>query len=157
MSQPSHQSGVTAVTPPPAVMPYVRHRPMVPGRQPIALIAVHSDPTAKSCPEDMIGQDVYVLKMSEALAKLGWQVDIFTRKTDSAQDSIVQYAEHCRVIRLTAGPESYIHRDELFPHLPDFVEAFQAFQAKAGAHYPLIHTNYWLSGWVGLQLKQVRW
>ena len=38
--------------------------------------------------------------------------------------------------------------------MPEFLASFQAFQAKNAVRYPLIHTNYWLSGWVGLQLQK---
>ncbi|MDW8200794.1 MAG: glycosyltransferase [Cyanobacteriota bacterium SKYGB_h_bin112] len=153
MSQIPKHSSVAAINPTP-LMPYRRPRTMVPGRQAIALISVHSDPAASFSSDDTLGQDVYVLQVGEALAKLGWQVDIFTRKTSPDQPKVVHHSLHCRTIRLTAGPEAIIHRDELFPYLPAFVDAFQAFQAKAGLPYPLVHTNYWLSGWVGLQLQQ---
>ncbi|HEY9824734.1 MAG TPA: glycosyltransferase, partial [Stenomitos sp.] len=55
---------------------------------------------------------------------------------------------------LNAGPESFIPRDQLFEYMPEFVESFLKFQAKDGGNYPLVHTNYWMSGWVGLKLKQ---
>ncbi len=124
-----------------------------PNRQPIALISVHGDPAVEIGKEEAGGQNVYVRQVGEALAKLGWQVDMFTRKVHPDQPTIVQHAPYCRTIRLTAGPEAYIPRDELFEYLPEFVEAFQKFQAKEGTNYPLVHTNYWLSAWVGLQLK----
>jgi glycosyltransferase involved in cell wall biosynthesis len=38
--------------------------------------------------------------------------------------------------------------------MPEFVEAFQKFQSKEGTNYPLIHTNYWMSAWAGLRLRQ---
>jgi len=152
MSQPPNQSSIAAMS---SSMLYRLPQSVAPGRQPIALISVHSDPAASIGIEDTLGQDVYVRQIGEALAKLGWQVDIFTRKTAPDHASIVQHSPHCRTIRLTAGPEEFIHRDELFSHLPAFVEALQAFQSKAGLHYPLVHTNYWLSGWVGLQLQQI--
>ncbi len=152
MSQTPHHASVVAIDAATSA-PYRRPRAVVPGRQPIALISVHSDPATNIGSEDTLGQDVYVRQVGEALAKLGWQVDIFTRKTAPEQPKTVQQSAHCRVIRLTAGPEQPIHRDDLFPYLPEFVQALQAFQLKAGLHYPLIHTNYWLSGWVGLQLQ----
>jgi glycosyltransferase involved in cell wall biosynthesis len=68
--------------------------------------------------------------------------------------AIVQHSPHCRTIRLVAGPEEFVPRDQLFDYLPEFVKAFQKFQSKEGTNYPLIHTNYWMSAWVGLQLKQ---
>ena len=142
-------SSATSVT-----QPYVSSRKTVPTRQAIALISEHGDPAAEIGKDAAGGQNVYVRQVGEALAKLGWQVDMFTRKTKPDDAAIVQHSPHCRTIRLVAGPEQFIPRDELFPHMPEFVAAFQAFQSKEGSNYPLVHTNYWMSAWVGLQLKQ---
>ena len=134
--------------------PYVSSRKAAPMRQAIALISEHGDPAAEIGKDAAGGQNVYVRQVGEALAKLGWQVDMFTRKTKPDDAAIVQHSPHCRTIRLVAGPEQFIPRDELFPYMPEFVAALQAFQSKQGSHYPLVHTNYWMSAWVGLQLKQ---
>ncbi len=126
----------------------------IPTRQAIALISEHGDPAAEIGKDAAGGQNVYVRQVGEALAKLGWQVDMFTRKSSPYDPTIVQHSAHCRTIRLTAGPETYIPRDELFQYMPEFVKAFQKFQQKEGTNYPLAHTNYWMSGWVGLQLQR---
>ncbi len=130
-------------------------RRSIPSRQSIALISEHGDPAADIGREEAGGQNVYVRKVGEALARLGWQVDMFTRKTRADDAVIVQHSPHCRTIRLSAGPEHFVPRDELFQYMPEFVAALLKFQAKDGGNYPLVHTNYWMSGWVGLQLKQV--
>lgn len=130
-------------------------RRSIPSRQSIALISEHGDPAADIGREEAGGQNVYVREVGEALARLGWQVDMFTRKTRPDDAVIVQHTPHCRTIRLSAGPEHFVPRDELFQHMPEFVESLLKFQAKDGGNYPLVHTNYWMSGWVGLQLKQV--
>ncbi len=137
-----------------ANQPYVSSRKTLPTRQAIALISEHGDPAAEIGKDAAGGQNVYVRQVGEALAKLGWQVDMFTRKTSADDAAIVQHSPHCRTIRLVAGPEQFIPRDELFTHMPEFVAAFQTFQGKEGTNYPLVHTNYWMSAWVGLQLKQ---
>jgi D-inositol-3-phosphate glycosyltransferase len=134
--------------------PFPSARTFIPTRQAIALISEHGDPAAEIGKDAAGGQNVYVRRVGEALAKLGWQVDMFTRKSSPYDPTIVQHSPHCRTIRLTAGPETYIPRDELFQYMPDFVAAFQKFQQKEGTNYPLVHTNYWMSGWVGLQLQQ---
>jgi D-inositol-3-phosphate glycosyltransferase len=134
--------------------PFPSVRLNIPNRQAIALISEHGDPAAEIGKDAAGGQNVYVRQVGEALAKLGWQVDMFTRKSSPYDPTIVQHAPHCRTIRLTAGPETYIPRDELFQHMPAFVAAFQKFQQKEGTNYPLAHTNYWMSGWVGLQLQR---
>jgi len=123
-------------------------------RQAIALISDHADPAAAIGAEEAGGQNVYVRHVGENLATLGWQVDMFTRKVHPEDDDIVQHSPHCRTIRLKAGAETYIPRDRLFEHMPEFVKSFQSFQSSQGLHYPLIHTNYWLSAWVGKKKKK---
>ena len=133
---------------------FISSRPSIPGRQAIALISDHADPAAEIGKEEAGGQNVYVRQVGEALAKLGWQVDMFTRKIHPEDSAIVQHSPHCRTIRLVAGPERFVPRDELFKYMPQFVEAFHKFQTKEATNYPLVHTNYWLSTWVGLQLQK---
>ena len=123
-------------------------------RQAIALISDHADPAAEIGLEDAGGQNVYVRHVGETLAALGWHVDMFTRKVKASDDDIVQHSAHCRTILLKAGAETYIPRDRLFEHMPEFVDSFQAFQRTQGLNYPLIHTNYWLSAWDGLELQK---
>lgn len=122
----------------------------------VALISVHGDPSVEFGKEEAGGQNVYVRCCGEALAELGWQVDMFTRKSSSEQSSIVQHSKNCRTIRLKAGPETFINRDELFRYLPEFLEAFKQFQHEECTIYPLVHTNYWLSSWVGMELGKTQ-
>ncbi|MEB3232535.1 MAG: glycosyltransferase family 1 protein [Leptolyngbyaceae bacterium] len=120
----------------------------------IALISVHGDPAIDIGKEEAGGQNVYVRHVGEALARLGWQVDLFTRRTSDDQVAMVLHTPRCRTIRLTAGPAMFIPRDDIFDYLPTFVEAFLLFQHTQGVTYDLVHTNYWLSSWVGMELKK---
>ena len=122
----------------------------------IALISVHGDPAIEIGKEEAGGQNVYVRHVGEALAQQGWQVDMFTRKVSAEQQTIIQHRQNCRTIRLKAGSVEFVPRDNLFNYLPEFVENFLKFQTKEGILYDLIHTNYWLSSWVGIQLKKIQ-
>jgi D-inositol-3-phosphate glycosyltransferase len=122
----------------------------------IALISVHGDPAIEIGKEEAGGQNVYVRNVGEALAHLGWQVDMFTRKANLEQDSIVEHSNNCRTIRLKAGPLEFVPRDEIFEYLPEFVDNFLKFQLKNDVTYQLVHTNYWLSSWVGMELKKIQ-
>jgi D-inositol-3-phosphate glycosyltransferase len=122
----------------------------------IALISVHGDPAIEIGKEEAGGQNVYVRNVGEALAQLGWQVDMFTRKVNLEQDSIVEHSNNCRTIRLKAGPLEFVPRDEIFEYLPEFVDNFLKFQLKNDVTYQLVHTNYWLSSWVGMELKKIQ-
>jgi D-inositol-3-phosphate glycosyltransferase len=120
----------------------------------IALISVHGDPAIAIGQEEAGGQNVYVRQVGEALAKKGWQVDMFARRTAPDQASIVEHQPGCRTIRLNAGKPEFIDRNELYERLPEFVESFLQFQRENNVMYPLIHTNYWLSGAVGMELRK---
>jgi glycosyltransferase involved in cell wall biosynthesis len=122
----------------------------------IALISVHGDPAIEIGKEEAGGQNVYVRQVGEALSQLGWQVDMFSRKVSVDQEDIVQHNSRCRTIRLTAGPVEFVPRDNGFKYLPEFVEQLLEFQKQNSIKYELVHTNYWLSSWVGLQLKQIQ-
>lgn len=122
--------------------------------QHIALISVHGDPAVEIGKEEAGGQNVYVRQVGEALAHQGWHVDMFTRKASAEQPEIVEHGPHCRTIRLIAGPEEFVPRDEIFGYAGTFVEELLKFQQKTGIKYPLVHTNYWISSWVGMELKK---
>ncbi len=123
-------------------------------RNRIALISVDGDPAVAIGQEEAGGQSVYVRQGGEALANLGWQVDMFTRRNSVDQSAVIQHGPCYRTIRLKAGPPELIPRDQLFEHLPEFVRAFQDFQQREGFQYSLVHTNDWLSAWVAMELKQ---
>ncbi len=122
----------------------------------IALISVHGDPAIEIGKEEAGGQNVYVRQVGEALAQLGWQVDMFTRKASAKQPAIVEHSDNCRTIRLSAGPEEFVHRDNIFDYAPEFVEKFLQFEQESGVNYPLVHTNYWISSWVGMELQKIQ-
>lgn len=125
-------------------------------KQRIALISVHGDPAVEIGKEEAGGQNVYVRKVGEALALRGWEVDLFTRKASAEQATVVEHSPHCRTIRLTAGPEEFVPRDNIFGYAPAFVKELLKFQEHNGIQYPLVHTNYWISSWVGMELKKVQ-
>lgn len=122
----------------------------------IALISVHGDPAIEIGKEEAGGQNVYVREVGKALADLGWQVDMFSRRVSAEQETIVQHSPNCRTIRLTAGPVEFVPRDNGFKYLPEFVQQLLEFQKEQRIKYPVAHTNYWLSSWVGMQLKALQ-
>ena len=82
-------------------------------------------------------------------------MDIFTRRVDPATPEVVMIDERTRVIQIEAGaPDA--DKDSLRSYLPQFRSGVLAFQEGEGRVYDLVHSHYWLSGWVGQALK-VRW
>lgn len=124
-------------------------------RQHIALISVHGDPAIEIGKEEAGGQNVYVRNVGEALARIGWQVDMFTRKASPDDPTIVEHHPRCRTIRLKAGPEEFVPRDRIFGYTGEFLDNLLRFQETEGISYSLVHTNYWISSWVGMEWKKL--
>jgi glycosyltransferase involved in cell wall biosynthesis len=124
-----------------------------PGQLRLALISVHGDPLASIGSEGAGGQNVYVREVARALVRCGHKVDVFTRGREG-REPVIQELDGVRIIRLPVGQRGYIPRTELFQHLPAFLDQLKQFAWQHRLRYDVIHTNYWLSGWVGMKLAQ---
>jgi D-inositol-3-phosphate glycosyltransferase len=82
--------------------------------------------------------------------------DIFTRSQNPTIPRVVAVADGVRVVHLAAGPQAPMAREAVYDHLDEFVDRVDAFRAGHGVDYDLIHGHYWLSGAVGLVLRE-RW
>ena len=118
----------------------------------IAFLSEHASPLALLGSADAGGQNVYVDEVSRNLAKLGYAVDVFTRRDSSDAPEIVQWRPGVRVIHLEAGPPLPRPKDELWPYMPDFRDALLRFMEHDEVRYDLLHGNFWMSGWVASEL-----
>jgi len=120
----------------------------------IAMLSVHTCPLAALGGKDTGGMNVYVRELSHELGKRGVMVDVFTRSQDATVPRVAEPWPGVRVVHVPAGPEAPYDRKLLFPHLPEFVQGVRSFAREAGLQYDLIHSHYWLSGWVALALQE---
>ncbi|PFG73576.1 glycosyltransferase [Tepidiforma thermophila] len=121
----------------------------------IAMVSAHTSPLAPLGGRETGGMNVYVLELSRELARLGYEVDIFTR-LDGDLPPVEPVAPGLRLVRLPAGPPAPLEKEEIARHLPEFVRGLRAF-ACSGPGYDLIHSHYWQSGWAGTILaRQLR-
>lgn len=118
------------------------------------MVTVHTSPLSALGGADAGGLTVYVLALAEELAKRGVEVDIFTRRFETRTPEIVELSPGVRVITVEAGPVQPLDKNDLFCHLPDFASEVALFSLRAGLRYDVVHTHYWLSGWVGHLLKR---
>jgi D-inositol-3-phosphate glycosyltransferase len=118
----------------------------------IAWFSEHASPVALLGGEDAGGQNVYVDEVSRNLAHLGYAIDVFTRRDNPDVETIINWAPGVRVINLPAGPAEFHLKDELWPLMPAFRDAFLQFMRCDEARYDLIHGNFWMSGWVATEL-----
>jgi len=101
--------------------------------------------------------NVYIVEVSKRLAKLGVEVEIFTRATDSSLPPVVEMAPGVHVRHVTAGPFEGLSKEELPSQLCAFTTGvLRAEAAHPPGYYDLIHSHYWMSGQVGW-LARERW
>jgi D-inositol-3-phosphate glycosyltransferase len=126
---------------------------MMRGRR-LALISVHTSPLATLGGRETGGMNVYVRESAAELARLGYAVDVFTRD-DGSMASVQEPSIGVRVIALEAGPRAPVEKEDLPEHLPGFLNAVRAFREREGRQYDLVHSHYWMSGWVGRHLQRL--
>jgi glycosyltransferase involved in cell wall biosynthesis len=103
---------------------------------------------------DAGGQNVYVSEVSRNLAQRGYVVDVFTRRDSPATPQVTTCVPGVRVVSLSAGPLQPRPKDELWPYMPAFRDALLHFIEHDEAHYDLLHGNFWMSGWVAVELRR---
>jgi D-inositol-3-phosphate glycosyltransferase len=101
------------------------------------------------------GMNVYVRELSRELGRRGYTVDIFTRCENANIEPIIQMGPGVRVVHVCAGPPEHQDKHQLYQYLPEFVSEVRRFAEQQGIAYDVIHSHYWLSGWVALELEKV--
>jgi histidinol-phosphate phosphatase family protein len=117
------------------------------------MISEHASPLGPIGGVDSGGQNVYVAHVARCLAQQGHQVDVFTRRDNAALKSVVDVAPGWRVIHVRAGSESFVPKEQLLPLMPEFATFCKAWMRTA-PRYDVVHANFFMSGWVGLRLKE---
>lgn len=119
----------------------------------VMLISVHGDPLTELGRSQAGGQNVYVREVALGLQKLGWDVTVFSR-WEAGNRSVERLGPRGRVVRLAVGKPGFIPKEKLLPLLPAFVAQMETYLARTGQRFDVIHSNYWLSGLVGLRLRE---
>ncbi len=120
----------------------------------IAMLSVHTCPLAALGGKETGGMNVYVRELCRQLGRRGVLVDIYTRQQDPEAPYVKEIWPGVRIIHLPAGPIRPYPKGEVYNHLPEFVARLRHFVAEDGAVYDLIHSHYWLSGWVARELAR---
>ena len=81
----------------------------------LAVISYHTSPLAQPGTGDGGGMNVYVRELSSALARLGNEVDVYTRRDNPFVLDTVNVEPGFRVHNISAGPPSVLGRNELPP------------------------------------------
>jgi len=123
----------------------------------VALLSLHTSPLDQPGTGDAGGMNVYVVELSRRLARLGIEVDVFTRATSSDQPPTVRLDAGVTVRHVTAGPFEELPKQDLPAQLCALTSGVLRAEAeRERGWYDLVHSHYWLSGHVGWLAKE-RW
>jgi D-inositol-3-phosphate glycosyltransferase len=120
----------------------------------IALISEHASPLAQIGSTDSGGQNVYVAQLAKHLARLGYLVDVFTRRDSESQEQVVEWLPGVRVVHVPAGPAHFIPKEAMLPHMEQFGRFLIRFARRQKIPYDLVHANFFMSGMVAQQIKR---
>ena len=119
------------------------------------MLSVHGyfDPVPILGATDTGGQVTYVLELSKCLAELGRKVDIYTRRFGDRSE-VDPVNDDVRVIRIGAGGNNFIRKEDLFPRLDELTDNMAAYIERNGLEYQLLHSHYWDAGYVAMNLSE---
>jgi len=109
---------------------------------------------------DTGGQTKYVLDLARSLAEQEdvERVDLVTRRivdpsvSDDYAVALEPLTDKARIIRIDAGPEGYIPKEQLWDHLDSFSDNLLLWLGEQPRMPDLIHSHYADAGYVGVRL-----
>jgi D-inositol-3-phosphate glycosyltransferase len=119
----------------------------------VAVLSVHTSPLDQPGSGDSGGMNVYIREVAARLAARGLAVDVMTRRRARDVPDAVPLSRGVRVVHVQAGPADPIPKTELVRYLPEFFGGVVRL-ARADGGYDVVHSHYWLSGWVGRSAKR---
>jgi mannosylfructose-phosphate synthase len=102
---------------------------------------------------DTGGQVVYVLELAKRFSRLGYRVDLVTRRFEK-QPEVDVINENCRVWRIPFGGSKFVRKEDMHDVLGDFVTNFLASVRVGGPQYDVVYSHYWDAGWAGQKIAE---
>lgn len=112
---------------------------------------------------DTGGQTLYVVELAQALAGLPEvaKVDLVTQRVVDSNVSpdyarrIEPLTDNLRIVRIDAGPDEYLAKEQLWDHLDFFIDNLTGFFRDQDAVPDILHSHYADAGYVGSHLASL--
>ncbi len=112
---------------------------------------------------DTGGQTKYVVDLAKALAEQDEveQVDLVTRRvvdpslSEDYAAPVEMVSDNVRIVRIDAGPEEYIAKEQLWDHLDSFLDNLVSWLNEQPRTPDLVHSHYADAGYVGVLLANL--
>jgi len=112
---------------------------------------------------DTGGQTKYVVELASALARqpdVG-KVELLTRFIDDPQTDdiyrlpVEKIADTAQIVRIEAGPPTYLPKEQLWDYLDSFVDNALEYLKSRGRMPHLLHSHYADAGYVGSRMSHI--
>ena len=115
------------------------------------MVSMHTSPVEPPGSADAGGMNVVEWHEALALASLGYEVDLITRRSHPDLPDVMDVAPGVRLLHLDAGPAQPLPKSEIDRYIPQFASSL------SGLHgYDLYHCQHWMSGIAALDIAKQR-
>ncbi len=112
---------------------------------------------------DTGGQTLYVVDLARALGECEEveRVDLVTRRvvdpavSEDYAEPLEQLTDKVRIVRIDAGPEGYIPKEQLWDHLDSFTDNTVNWIKEQPRKPDIVHSHYADAGYVGVRLAHL--
>lgn len=115
---------------------------------------MHTSPRLQPGVGNAGGMNVYIDELSQAMARRGIHVVVFTRACQSGVAIDAEVSPLYTVVRIAAGPARPIPMANMVQYVDEFADGVERWIEDSGLTFDLIHSHYWLSGRTGVRLKK---
>jgi glycosyltransferase involved in cell wall biosynthesis len=106
----------------------------------IAMISEHASPLGDG------GQQTHVADLSAALAEIGHEVRVYTRRNDPTTPEVVATRGGIQVVQVPAGPAHEVPPDLLLPYMGEFARWLEKHWRDGEWTPDIAHAHFWTSG-----------
>lgn len=117
----------------------------------IVFLTIHSDPFDTPGEIDTGGQNIYIKNLSCQLSQKGHKIIILTRKNKWNKPNYQSY-NGVKIYRIKSGGFHLI-KEEVYPYLRVFFK--KASKIIRNEKPDIIYSHYWMSGLVGMKIKNM--
>lgn len=115
----------------------------------ICFVSMHTSPAALPGTGDAGGMNVVERCQAEALARLGHQVELVTRRSSPEDPDQIELMPGVVLNHVDAGPPTPLAKSEIDDH----IEEFSAGLARCGP-VDVVHSHHWMSGVAALPVAR---
>lgn len=102
---------------------------------------------------DTGGQVVFVLELAKRFSRLGYKVDVMTRRfEDQPAEDVIN--DNLKIVRIPFGGRDFIRKEDMHDWYGDFITNALAFIRKRELRYDVVNSHYWDAGVSGQKIAE---